>query len=626
MTTMSKKYRQPVFVHLVNALPDVVRLNVMRDKEYCDTFGVRSKYWLPLSDELSVETDSLHKALREAVAGATSGTLSQRDGLPVQAALGLTEDGRATIVAKGQGFSFSNVRVFSKRRVDRVRALRMAFAACPLSPVEEEQWLTLAKERGFTDDEYADLSAAFGMTPDGLQREMQEAASLSIDLLMPDDPAYYARLIAPPDIAPTLPAYIEQTLGPKRQDEFRRHPMHALRRFGFSALWQPLIPFELLASVKRDDIERLLEATDPFSLLFGFELCCRSPRKRGVHELGGLFLDRLFGDHPDTLERCKVFSACSFLALSRVQRAARAERAPVYWSRFAALAHAGVLTNALFGKTDVDAFYNWMKERFLPDCFWHVTSERWDAPRWAPEWILPDHLLGELVGRAFGALASIPEQARPADWVAFLSELPDRLAERGQLQPTFLPGPFDDQRTEDLPRPPLFDEMEQVISQVKTLEDAKNLPLLVHATTPTPELVATVSRLVRLPSGNPSSDQSALMFGLLAAAHLAATARSVELCDTVTDRCLREAYPSSVPARAVELFSIMAIACAAHSQVDEFRVALGQAAARIGSVAAHSMDFAGLLSIFRTLAAADPKLGSYLARGRAIIQFRQREA
>lgn len=614
--------RQAVAALSINALPDSVRGEIMRDKSFCNALDLTPKYLFSLSDDLSVDVDSLHASLREAAKGSKKSILTEKDGRATEAVLNLTEDGRATLVAKGQGFVFANVHVFSKRRIDRVRALKKAFAERPLAPSEEEDWLALAHQRGLANDEYTELSSAFGMTVRGLTDDVRVASGLTVDMLMPDDPAYYSRLIAPPSDAPTLPAYIAQTLDPQRQREIRRHRRSAFRRFAFSALWRPLIPFHLLASVRVDELRALLDANDPYTLLFGFELCCAHFKKHGIRELGSLFLDRLFGDRDASFDRCKIFAAFAFLSLSRIRRAARAEQAPVYWSRLAALAHAGVLTDAVFGKIEAAPFFDWMRQRFGPDCIWHVNIERWDSPRWAPQWILPDHLFAELLGRAVGAASRIPEKARPPEWVALLSALPDRLADQGRLQPTFLPGPFDDHLEGDRVRLDRFDEMEAAIEQAQTLDDARDLHLLAHAATPTPRLIAAAIRLVDTPDQDPPADGNGRLLSIFAAGHLAAAGRSIELCDALRNRCMRELRGPRAPGRSVEFLAVMSIACGAHSEIAKYRSALAEAAATISSMA-DSSDFSGLLAIFRTLAIADPKLASHLARAQSIVHFRE---
>ena len=91
--------------------------------------------------------------------------------------------------------------------------------------------------------------------------------------------------------------FIAHELTSARAAILRRHPARGLRRVAFSALWQPLISFELLSSISRADVEALFDAEDPFSLLCGFELCrARVAVDAEFAALGDRFLQKFLVD------------------------------------------------------------------------------------------------------------------------------------------------------------------------------------------------------------------------------------------------------------------------------------------------------------------------------------------
>ena len=105
-----------------------------------------------------------------------------------------------------------------------------------------------------------------------------------------------------------------------------------------------------------------------------------------------------------------------------------------------------MLTDALSGMPNSERFLQWATQNFYPIYVWHSIIDRRDAPRWKPEWISPDHLYAELVGRAEGVVQMVPEGSRPADWVSAIDAAQARLKESGKVLATYFPGPFDDFR------------------------------------------------------------------------------------------------------------------------------------------------------------------------------------
>src|SRR5262249_20889613 len=152
-------------------------------------------------------------------------------------------------------------------------------------------------------------------------------------------------LLARLEQSKTLPDFVANELATERAALLQSHRDRAIRRIAFAAVHQTLIPFDLLKTLKIEEVSKLLKAEDPFSLLFGFELC-RDKLKDDARflEAGTAFLKKLFeGDQ--SLNRLNVFSACALIATPHIRRAANARSAPVFWARLAALTHAGVLAD-----------------------------------------------------------------------------------------------------------------------------------------------------------------------------------------------------------------------------------------------------------------------------------------
>jgi hypothetical protein len=72
------------------------------------------------------------------------------------------------------------------------------------------------------------------------------------------------------------------------------------------------------------------------------------------------------------------------------------------------------LTDAFGEREDAEEFFHWSAENFYAAYRWHTMVDRRDAPRWDPDWISPDHLHAEIVGRVNNAVQTMPQtSARP---------------------------------------------------------------------------------------------------------------------------------------------------------------------------------------------------------------------
>ena len=347
---LKPKERAELFGRIVNSLPPPARGRLLLDKEFYSQFGVAPKSWFPLGKEAEVEVKSLHNALRAAVLKRKSATVELRNGQRARVRLELEKAGQAIVELAQKKFAFADADLLSRDKKTRVKALRRVFARRPLDAPEQDRWFEISSQRSLEDDEFIALMVSLGATPEAVRDAFREPQELDPEKLMPDVANYYRRLVGGLEDSSSLREYIKTELAKGRQDFFQNYPQQALRRLGFTALWQPLIPFELLSSLQMGDLTSLLQAEDPFSLLFGFELCCRQSSKDAeLVELGEAFLRKLLLEPKKSLGRCNLFCACATISVTHLRQAAKAASAPLFWVRLAALTHAGVLTDALQG-------------------------------------------------------------------------------------------------------------------------------------------------------------------------------------------------------------------------------------------------------------------------------------
>jgi hypothetical protein len=620
-----KNVRQLLFAELTAALPPEVRTSLLADRSFCEKFGIKPRFSF-LVGERPVDIGSLHKALRAAVAGHKSALLTPADGDRFRVKLGFRKGGQATIRFQRRGFAFNDADLLSRDLRTRGNALNRVFATRPLLVDEENRWKKIARQRPFTDWEYIELITALNATPEALRTRLGMPGQLDVESLIPDKPGYYNSLTAQLRVSENIHAFIAGELADNRQSLLKRHPTQALRRMAFTALWRPLVPFDLLGSLKPSDARALLDAEDPFSLLFCFELCCGLlPTDTGFVDLGTACLDKLL-DVEMSQRRCHMFSALALISGANIRRVTKASQAPVFWARLAALAHAGVLTDALADIAEPEKFLQWSGENFYPVYRWHGMVDRRDAPRWSPDWITPDHIHAELVGRARIALFALAERDRPAEWVSATDSALSRLADTGKYLQAVLPGPFDDfyeDPNRSMVPVEIFAKTETELETATYLNNVSGMIGFAYSGKLTDEALENVLRILKRPVDEAISSDGRNNLQLLhLCAHICGVSRSEPVAGAIIDRCLY-AVRSGQPAEQVpDVFAVVVEACAAYRAGRKYREILGSTAAQLCFAVPDSEDLSDLWAVFDVLGDRDETLIPALARAKAIVQTR----
>ncbi len=608
-------------VQLISPLPKAVRDALLADREFCAQSGITPQYLFPLASDLSVRVDSLHAALRAGISGRKTATLELADKSKVRAKLHLRKSKHVSLELKGRFFNFTDVDLLSTRRTVRLRGLKRVLNAKPLLDVEETEWTTIANKRPFTDHEHLTLMTALGATPEALTDVLSGPQTLDVKRLMPDDGRYYERLLAPLGTSQDFKGFITNELDITRRTLIKSNRMRALRRIAYSALWQPLIPFEALSSFGPSEVSALIESEDPFSLICGFEICrAFLLNDAAFATLGVQFLEKLFASQDKSRARCNLFCACATVAMINVRRVAKAFSAPVFWVRLAALTHAGVLAHALRGLSNSEGFLKWAIENFGPQNVWHGMVDRVEAPRWRPDWIGPSQLHAELVGRALTAVNMLEECSRPTEWVEIIDKALEELAKSHQILSAFFPGPFDDfQTSPPVSENPFFSQVESALHGASRLSDVHGLFTLSYSVVPSQELLSEVFRIVNSPLDRPIANEGDELRYLGLAAHIAACGRSEPLARAVINRCVFLARTEGARAEVANLFAVIAEACAADSDPKLHRALLSEAASQLAFAVNDAEAMYQLESAFGMLTERDPKLISALARATLIL-------
>ncbi len=398
------------------------------------------------------------------------------------------------------------------------------------------------------------------------------------------------------------------------QEEERWRKVISARRLSKDEFVELMSALEATPETLSKNIQKtLLEAFDPFSLLCGFELCRpRLEKNKSFERLGAEFLQRLFGDDAQLRRRCEIFSACAIVTTVTLRRTFDEASAPLFWFRLSALTHAGLLTDALRWVNDAPCFLKWVTDGVGTSFHWYGLYDRRDAPRWRPEWIIPEQIEAELLGRALNAVSLLPKSKYPKAWREIIDRFVARQRGHNRLVDSSFPGPLDDFGE----RPPAPKELQAVITEFEislkaatNIAKVKGLTGLAYLANPSAVMTQELTRLLGTTlGGSPALDT------LDACAHIAAGARSEPLARAAINQCLREVREATSSKAVARLYTIMLEACAAAGDRKAYSELVGEVSAALALAVPQAMPMIGIRSIFETLTYRDPKLLSPLSR------------
>lgn len=605
---------------IVRAMPNDVRKALYADAQFCSEIGIETVSSFPLGGNVAVESVSLFKAIGAAIDGRKSARIKLPNGKEIRAKLGINQRNRAVIQLGKQSFVFHDADLLAASRARRARALARSLKAYPLLADEAALWRERLAKGPLEKNAFVELMTALERTPEALTATVGTTRSLSAEVLVPDDRNYYFRLLAPPpDALGGIRTYTATKLAEARKYLLKTNPAVGLRRIAYSNLWQPLIPFDVLGRVGAAQVATLRDAFDPFSLLFGFELCrARIEDGKSYAALATDFLKALFDDDEVLRRRCQVFTACAVLTTVNLRRTFTESVVPLYWFRLSALTHAGLLTEALRHLARPEEFYDWARKGYGTQFLWYVLYDRRDAPRWRSEWISPEQVEAELFGRVQCAIGSLPRDRWPKAWTEIIDKFFARQQARNQTIASHFPGPFDDFGETPVPPPELqkiIDEVEASLEAAATPSEVPRLTGVAYLSRPTDKIIRELTRLLSLPPAEVLDGEF-----LDTCAHIAAAGRSEPLARSVVTQCLRAVRNSSSERIASDFYSSIIEACATHADPKAYREFLGESSTSFVLNLPGSIPSKGTRANLEFLTHRDPKLFAALSRASANLE------
>ena len=562
--------------------------------------------------------ESFVAALRSGLDGKTAATIKMGDGSERAVKLQYASPGNVTIAFNDAKFTFTEADLLTGTKAARKRALKRVFSQAPLASDEEKNWFKRAEKGALSAKEYTDLVEQLRGTPENVIAILRAPQPLNAQKLIPKELSYYARLVGSVQNVPNFADYLQREHKEHSSWLLRRGPV-GLRRLAYSAVARSLIPFDELGTLPLSQIAELLTAEDPFSLVFGFDVCQYrlSKGEKAAAVLGTKFLKCLLGDEKRLQSRLELFCACAVIGTVTLRQVVNDPSPPLSWFRLAILSHAGVLTTALRGIKKPADFFKWSAKDFGGTYLWHVVIDSRDEPRWESDWIGPGALKAELIGRCYNTLMQLKPAKQPRAWKELINSALDGLDTRLLA---FFPGPLDGFL-------PLFSpiQAEAALEEVRSLlrgrssfKRAPGIILLAYAGAIDARLKDEIFRLLE------SSNEQLAKFKtadqvLRCCAYIAAITRDEELAKAVIARCLRLISQTMQPDAILRLLLISMQACAANAD----RAAYYREAATIATRFAYSIPLSAALEmrkVLETMKCRDPRLAASFGRAEAVLE------
>jgi hypothetical protein len=617
-----KEIRGALVLRLVDGFHPTVKSDFLDTLGAASALGINVARIITLNGTEAVELTSFNACLRAALAGRKNAEVLLANGSKVNAKLSLKsmKTGAKTAIVEFNGgrFAFGDVDLIAKGKSTRVSALRRVFSEGHLTQREEASWFALVKKEPLSDAKYAELMDCLHKTPERFAASVAKPQTLSPAIMVPTDLAYFERFVGPIPDQTTFEGYLKGDLAAFQQELIGRGA-NDLRKLALSGISQRLIPLEALRSFSAKQIAALLDASDPFTLVFGFELCRDRLAEggRSFEALGTKFLQRLFSDDAWLKERCEIFAACAVVTMVHLRPPANTSSVPLYWYRLAVFAHAGLLADTLKSLPKTEGFLKWAIENFGGSYTWHTAVDAREEPRWESDWIDPTALKSDLIGRCANALWTLPEAKRPKLWSTLISQALDSVTPSWAA---FFPGPLDgflpvglsQQRKADVKK------VKSLLKKRSSFKQAPGLMMIAYGGGIDASLTKEILRLLEGSSQQLSKLSTAHQI-LRCCAYIAATTKDTKLASAVINWCLR-LVTAETPANAILALMLVAIrGCAAHGNTAAYYMECGNVASRF-AYATSSSAALDVRSTLEELGHRDPKFIAALGQAMAVLE------
>ncbi|WP_203311521.1 hypothetical protein [Sphingomonas beigongshangi] len=391
-----------------------------------------------------VAIEDLVAFLGEAFRG-NSTELLDSDGRPLATDPARRGDGRVIATIEGKSVGFGEAGLFADDADTRLITFDRLTANRTLSPVRSARWRALLGSEKPTPEAFTTLFKELNTTSQAFVEGVAAKSELAFGDLMATSPTYLGNLLDPELGDGTLPGALAALA------EATAASRHVASAIGASATLavSPDLPLEVMTDGLSDADVAILGVAlsgeaDPFSKLAGFTVLAGRARDVTCREAATVALDRLLGEEGAIDTSVELLAITATIALTSLDQGVLAG-SPSEFRRALALAHAGHACRAL-SRFAVDRAGLLSAVRRWALSTWAIggAMDRWEAPVWAREWLVPEAIAANLVARVAMVIDAVPSEERPDRWHEITTARSEILESRGMGLGLRLPGPLDE--------------------------------------------------------------------------------------------------------------------------------------------------------------------------------------
>ncbi|MER9007119.1 MULTISPECIES: hypothetical protein [unclassified Mesorhizobium] len=634
MTASSRETTLAVEVYRL--LPASLRVALLEDRAFRLKFGLSTKATLTFDGSVEFARNDVFDAIRQLYRdGRDHVLLKSKDGSEWTARHEDNPEGRWISIGRG------SVRLHlpdhwylipssDRRMAEFHRVMRDSIADGP----EFERWEAVLGDGPLENDDIELFQNELKLRPLEIASLIASAVNrqeASADTLVPPHLRYYERLVGRISSETALQGYLQKGA--------QEHVERLLKWDAFRGLQQALLlsthPHFVRcldgSELNRESLVKLFrwlaDRGDRISQVGGFEFGVSLLTTYPEIETSLLDIARqIRDDNPDQSDgRLKLLSNLIVVVEGRVAKAGVLKSERPFWRRMATIAQASLIERVLVDSgVDFGATSEWIRHGVGPHYYIQTLVDMRLEPRWFPDFVSPDQLKHELVGRLFGAAEKHEGMIPPGELRQLvLGHTEDSLRTRLDFPVSYFPGPLEGaaEALRELPielAESMKGQLEGAASDASAFAGLVNSCLVFKIP---PELVALAADAIRkakylLRSDEKGNQTFVLLSGL---ATLAAVTRSSELASEVRILARAARRRSWETISADSYFRIGMVAAAAFPDFEAWSKFSGEWITELAFGDLSAEDASTLFLHLHVLLRIEPRLWETCARGEAAL-------
>jgi hypothetical protein len=399
-------------VSILEIFPIRIRGSVISDTEFRGRYGLAADAIIRLDDGTKFQRSLLFGALRELYGGVSEREVKSQDGAVWSVVLSSLKE-TAELKQGERKRRLSDFRCLSPDKSVRMKWFDEERKRFDLNDARATKWSEVLEARPAEDDEVEEILTDIRLTPRYVSETIADhlkGEELDLRVLVPTDGRYYDRLVGDAAVDSDLKSFTANT---------HRRFTAWIEENAFDGLRRVLLMSSCLGAVQCLDLTKI----DRAELLRLYEWV--SQRGDLVSQLGAVesalahidelpelqllvtsivrgFL-KLAPPEPDG--RLSLLSGLIVMVDGELARTGAAKGRPPFWRRIASIAHASVLERRIIATGAPPAVFpqKWARNVRGRHYYLQTFVDMRREPRWLPDFVLPDQLLAEFMGRVLAA-------------------------------------------------------------------------------------------------------------------------------------------------------------------------------------------------------------------------------